>query len=193
MAINAIIQLYRAIPPTTEEDGKTTPRVQELDRQILAFSISRDNDCAKLYGHYAVIEGDKTSLYRHPICHLALNFCCGGGNDRWQIYQFVRSVYADFAPAHLQRIKSAIAHLPEPPAHASGAADEVSQQEGIAPSVPSSQDDSVFKQPALPLSVQLQQDNDRLEEQLRARDGEMEKLKEQVKKLLDKGTTKETT
>ncbi|KAL8938799.1 MAG: hypothetical protein Q9216_003699 [Gyalolechia sp. 2 TL-2023] len=189
IAVNALIQLYRAIPPVLEEDGNSKPRVQELDRQILAFSISHDNSTAKLYGHYPVVEGEKTSFYRYPIYDLNLEFRCG--NERWQFYQFVRSVYASFAPAHLKRIKSAIAQLPAPSAPAFDTADDIIQQEGIPPSIPSTQDDSVFKRPALPLSVKLQQDKDRLEEQIKKRDEEMEQLKKMVKILMDKVTVTE--
>ncbi|KAL9004627.1 MAG: hypothetical protein Q9188_002569 [Gyalolechia gomerana] len=198
VAVNAIVQLFRAIPPTIGEDGTTTPRVHELDRQILAFSISHDNAYVMLYGHYAVIEGDKTFFHRYPIFDSNLAF--RGGNKRWRFYQFVRSVYADFAPAHLKRIKSAIAQLPTPSAPVSDAVDDIIQQEGLPASVPSSLDDSVFKRPALPLSVQLQQDKDRLQDQLRESEEqakkdkeEMEQLKKMVKLLMDKVAVTETT
>jgi len=50
IAVNALVQLYRA-----------SSRV-ELDRTILAFSISHDHSMAKIYGHYALIEGESSSL-----------------------------------------------------------------------------------------------------------------------------------
>lgn len=186
VAVNALVQLFRAIPATVGEDGKTALRIQELHRQILAFSISHDNTSVKLYGHYAVIEGDKTSFYRYPILHSDLEF--RRGNEHWRSYQFVRSLYADFAPAHLKRIKSAIGQLPTPSAPASEAADDNIQQEGIPASVPSSsQDDGVFKRPSLPLSVQLQQDNDRLQdqmEQMKQAEEQMKKEMEQLKRMI---------
>ena len=42
-------------------------REKELDREILAFSISHDHTSVRIYGHYPVIKGDKTTFYRHPI------------------------------------------------------------------------------------------------------------------------------
>lgn len=213
VAVNAIVQLYKALPAVIGEDGETSIPVKELNRQILVFSISHDHSIVQLYGHYAVIEGDKTSFCRHPLYSLNLSFC--RGNERWKFYHFVRSVYTNFTPKHLKRIRSAVAQLPEPSTSITDD-DDVVQQEGIPPSIPSSQDDSVFKRPALPLSVQLQQDKDRLEEQvkrdqedknrleeqverdrqakdllqeqMRARDEEMRKLREQVKILLDRST-----
>ncbi|KAL8752114.1 MAG: hypothetical protein Q9184_005839 [Pyrenodesmia sp. 2 TL-2023] len=196
VAVNALVQLFRAVPPIVGEDGKTTLRTQELHRQILAFSISHDNTSVKLYGHYAAIEGDKTSFYRYPILQSDLEF--RGGDERWRYYQFVRSLYEDFAPAHLKRIRSAIAQLPTPSAPASESAEDNIQQDGIPPSVPSSQDDGVFKRPSLPLTVRLQQDNDRLQDQMEQMNKEREQLKkemEQLKKmiLMDKVTATEPT
>ncbi|KAL8906528.1 MAG: hypothetical protein Q9207_001966 [Kuettlingeria erythrocarpa] len=175
VALNALVQLFRAIPPTVGEGGKTTLRTQELHRQILAFSISHDNTSVKLYGHYVVIEGDKTSFYRYPILQSDLEF--RQDTEHWRYYQFVRSLYADFAPAHLKRVKSAIAQLPTLSGPESEVADDNIQQEGIPASVPSSQDDGVFKRPSLPLSVQLQQDKDRLLEQSKKDKEELEQLK----------------
>ncbi|KAL8924719.1 MAG: hypothetical protein Q9208_003909 [Pyrenodesmia sp. 3 TL-2023] len=179
VAVNALVQLFRAIPPTVGEDGKTTLRIQELHRQILAFSISHDNTSVKLYGHYAIIEGDKTSFYRYPIVQSDLEF--RRGNEHWRYYQFVRSLYADFAPAHLKRITSAIAQLPALPGPESEVADDNIQQEGTPASVPSSQDDGVFKRPSLPLSAQLQQDKDRLLEELE----QLKKLQQDKDRLLE--------
>ncbi|KAL9028148.1 MAG: hypothetical protein Q9196_003441 [Gyalolechia fulgens] len=196
VAVNALVQLYRAVPPIVGKDGKTTPRVQELDRQILAFSISHDHTYVMLYGHYAVIQGDKTSFHRHPIFDSNLGF--RGGHERWRFYQFVRSVYTDFVPAHLKRITSAVAQLPTPSAPVLDAGDEIIHQpEGVPASVPTSQDDSVFKRPALPLSVRLQQDKDRLEDQLRQSEEqaqkdreEMEQLKKKVEQLMNQVAVK---
>jgi hypothetical protein len=37
-------------------------RENELDRKILAFSIWHDHKSVRIYGHYPVIEGEKTTL-----------------------------------------------------------------------------------------------------------------------------------
>ncbi|KAI4147095.1 MAG: hypothetical protein LQ341_001877 [Variospora aurantia] len=138
----------------------------------------------KIYGHYAVIDGDKTSFYRHPIYQLKFNF--SHGNDRWSFYQFVRSVYAEFAPIHTRRIQSAIAQLPSPPASPPEDEDDM-QQEGL---VPSSQDDGVFKKPALPISVRLQQQVDRLQQE---KDEQKEMFNRMIKLLEDQLAAKTRT
>ncbi|KAL8655788.1 MAG: hypothetical protein Q9210_000676 [Variospora velana] len=179
VAVNALVQLFRAVPAATGQEEETRSRVQELDREVLAFSIAHDNSSAQIYGHYAVIDGDKTSFYRHPIYQLKFDF--SHGNDRWNFYQFVRSVYAEFAPIHMGRIQSAIAQLPSPPASLPEDEDDV-QQEGL---MPSSQDDAVFKMPPLPISVLVQRENDRLQremdEQIKAMDEQGKAMDEQAK------------
>ncbi|PQE18249.1 phosphatidylserine decarboxylase protein [Rutstroemia sp. NJR-2017a BBW] len=56
MAGRGIVELFRL-----------AKREKELHREILAFSISHDHRTVRIYGHYPVIEGEKTTFYRHPI------------------------------------------------------------------------------------------------------------------------------
>ena len=56
VAVRALIELFRLVK-----------REKELDREILAFSISYDYRSVRIYGYYPVIEADKTTFYRHPI------------------------------------------------------------------------------------------------------------------------------
>ncbi len=84
----------------------------ELHRTILAFSVSHDNEAVRIYGHYALIDGDNASFYRYPIHKFditALN-----GKDRWTAYNFTRNVYDMFVPIHLKRICSIVDKLPDP-------------------------------------------------------------------------------
>jgi hypothetical protein len=60
IAVRTLVVLYRAVK-----------REKELDREILAFSVSHDHTSVRIYGHYPVIEGDKTTFYRHPIREFA--------------------------------------------------------------------------------------------------------------------------
>ncbi|EEH11335.1 conserved hypothetical protein [Histoplasma capsulatum G186AR] len=39
----------------------------ELHRQILAFSVSHDHRDVRIYGHYPVVNGERTTYYRHSI------------------------------------------------------------------------------------------------------------------------------
>ncbi|OAP55866.1 hypothetical protein AYL99_10018 [Fonsecaea erecta] len=56
LAVRGVVELFRLVK-----------REKELHRKILAFSISHDNRSARIYGHYPVIEGKKTTFYRHAI------------------------------------------------------------------------------------------------------------------------------
>ncbi|KAL2048740.1 hypothetical protein ABVK25_010992 [Lepraria finkii] len=56
VAVRALVELFRSVK-----------REKELDREILAFSISQDYRSVRIYSYYPVIEADKTTFYRHPI------------------------------------------------------------------------------------------------------------------------------
>jgi len=56
LAVRGIVELFRLVK-----------REKELHREILAFSISHDHRTVRIYGHYPVINGPKTTFYRHPI------------------------------------------------------------------------------------------------------------------------------
>src|SRR5690606_18654870 len=56
LAVRATVELFRAVK-----------REDEVNRQILAFSVSHDHRTVRIYGHYAVIDTKDTKYYRHPI------------------------------------------------------------------------------------------------------------------------------
>ncbi len=62
IGVNAIVQLYKAASWDEEISWE-----KEINREVLTFSISNDNETVRIYGHYPVISGDKTSFHRHPI------------------------------------------------------------------------------------------------------------------------------
>ena len=98
-AVRGIVELYRAVK-----------RENELQREILAFSISHDHSTVRVDGHYALIEGDKTTFYRHPI--RKFDFTEQDGKEKWSAYTFTKNVYDIWMPIHVQRICSAIDELP---------------------------------------------------------------------------------
>ena len=55
-AVRAIVELFRPVK-----------REKELDREILASSISHHHRSVRIYGRYAVIEKKKTAFYPYPI------------------------------------------------------------------------------------------------------------------------------
>ncbi|RWA05436.1 hypothetical protein EKO27_g9669 [Xylaria grammica] len=99
MAARAVLELFRLVG-----------REDEVNRQILAFSISHDHRSVRLYGYYPVIDGKDTKYYRHPIHDFG--FTTLNGKDKWTAYQFIKNVYETWMPGHFKRIRSAIDQLP---------------------------------------------------------------------------------
>ena len=99
IAVRGVVELYRALE-----------REKELDREILAFSISHDHQSVQIYGHYPVIDGNHVTFYRHQI--RAFSFVDMDGKEKWTTYMFTRNVYDVWMPIHLARICSAIDQLP---------------------------------------------------------------------------------
>jgi hypothetical protein len=99
VAVRAVVELFRLVK-----------REIEVDREILAFSISHDNRTVRIYGHYPVINGKDTTYYRHPI--RTFDFTNEEGKDKWTAYKFTKSVYDIWMPTHFKRICSAIDQIP---------------------------------------------------------------------------------
>ena len=99
LAVRAIVELFRAIK-----------REDEVNRKILAFSVSHDHRSVRIYGHYPVITGKDIKYYRHPI-H-TFDFTALDGKDKWTAYRFTKNVYDTWMPAHFKNICSAIDQLP---------------------------------------------------------------------------------
>lgn len=100
LAVRGVVELYRAVG-----------REKEVDREILAFSIWHDPTSVRIYGHYAELDGQGTSYYRHPIRRF--DFTDQDGSDKWASYTFTKNVYEIWMPQHLERIGSAIDDHPE--------------------------------------------------------------------------------
>ncbi|EXJ79029.1 hypothetical protein A1O3_08530 [Capronia epimyces CBS 606.96] len=99
LAVRAVVELFRLVQ-----------REKELDREILAFSISHDHQSVRIYGHYPVIEATKTTFYRHPIRNFS--FTEREGKDKWTAYSFTKNIYRTWMPTHFKRLCSVIDALP---------------------------------------------------------------------------------
>ncbi|KAH7060921.1 hypothetical protein B0J12DRAFT_349532 [Macrophomina phaseolina] len=99
LAVRAVVELFRLVK-----------REKELDREILAFSVSHDHSNVRIYGHYPVIDGKDTKYYRYPIHKF--DFTIMGGKDKWTTYKFIKNVYDNWMPDHFKRICSAIDAIP---------------------------------------------------------------------------------
>jgi len=99
LAVRAVAELFRCVK-----------REDEINREILAFSVSHNDHIVQIFGHYAVIDGPKTTFYRHPI-H-TFDFTALDGRDKWTAYRFTTNVYNTWMPTHFKKICSAIDDLP---------------------------------------------------------------------------------
>jgi hypothetical protein len=102
MAVRGVVELLRLIK-----------REKELHREILTFSVSHDHRTVRIYSHYPVIDGNKTTFYRHPIHKFS--FTALDGKKKWTAYKFTKNVYDKWMPTHLKRICSVINNLPLDP------------------------------------------------------------------------------
>lgn len=102
LAVRAVVELFRLVG-----------RQKELDREIIAFSISHDHRNVRIYGHYAVIDANETTFYRHVVHEFS--FAALDGKEKWTVYKFTKNVYDVWMPTHLKRICSIIDTLPLDP------------------------------------------------------------------------------
>lgn len=102
MAVRGVVELFRLVK-----------REKELHREILAFSVSHNHQTVRIYGHYPVIDGNKTTFYRHPIHKF--DFTALDGKEKWTAYKFTKNVYDIWMPTHFERICSVIDDLPPDP------------------------------------------------------------------------------
>ncbi|KAF4585870.1 hypothetical protein GQ602_005175 [Ophiocordyceps camponoti-floridani] len=56
LAVRAVAELFGGVR-----------RAEEVDRQILGFSVSHDDQNVRIYGHYPVFQGKQIKYYRHLI------------------------------------------------------------------------------------------------------------------------------
>jgi hypothetical protein len=87
LSVRAIVELFRLVD-----------RAEELHRDIVAFSISHDNETLRIYGHFPVIEGTKTTYWRYPL--RKYDFTKRKGREKWTAYTFVKNIYDLWIPIH---------------------------------------------------------------------------------------------
>jgi hypothetical protein len=155
IAANAIIQLYKKIS-----------QAHELNQRILTVSVSHNNSTVKVYGHFARIEDDKITFFRHRIYVADFAADLAEADDAisrtsadfWKAYKIIRGVYQRFFPKHLERIASAVSKLRD------RALESFTSQLELDSSVEgaSSQGTERFKKPSLPPSSKIQQQNEKL-------------------------------
>jgi len=148
LAVRALVQLYRKVSAAEELDGK-----------VLVFSIAHDVSIIKIYGHFARIDGDTLTFFRHRlyIGDIATDL---RSESSCRAHKITRAIYDVFFPQHVARVKSALSRM-----RGSYQLDLVDGPHESTISR-SSQDDGRFKKPSFPSTTMLQQENERLHGQI---------------------------
>ena len=100
LAVRAVANLFQIVG-----------REMELNREILAFSISHDHRSVRIHGCYPIIDGKDIKYYRHPI--RTFDFTELDGREKWAAYKFTKNVYDIWVPTHFERLCSAIDEIPD--------------------------------------------------------------------------------
>jgi hypothetical protein len=102
----------RALLRIEQEADKYRPekKMESLNGQVLVFSISHDQQDARLYGHYAQVQGEKWTYYRYHI----QKFDLIKKEGLLAIHNAVRNILKAHLPEHVQRLQDALAALPDP-------------------------------------------------------------------------------
>lgn len=150
IAVRAVVQLYQNISAANE-----------VDRKILAFSVAHNDTTVNIFGHFATVEEQKLTFFRCRLYYGDLPA------DFAKPYNIIRAIYDVFFPQHLARIKGALDRMRgrELESFASQLDLDEDSQENAA-SQPSSQEQGKFKRPSLPSTDRIQQENDRLRDQI---------------------------
>ena len=183
---------------------------ESLLGKTLVYSISHDQNDARVWGHYALVEGEKWTYYRH---HIGKFDIAHEEKDLVALHNFARNVLTVYAPKLLKRLQNAIAALPISFTLSFSAGTmslEDDSQQGSQQS-PQGRDAEGFAIPVLPASagnksegqIEMKQEIERLrqeaerkrqeaerqrqeaERQRQETKQEMDGLKEQIKGLMD--------
>ncbi len=166
---------------------------ESLLGKILVYSISHDQKDARLYGHYALVEGEKWTYYRHHIRHFDI---AHEERDLLALHNFARNVLTVYAPKLLKRLQKATAALPVSSTLSFSAGtmnlEDDWQQGSQQPS--QGRDTEGFSTPVLPASTQKLFDEHKeqmdkllqqLEQQRKDNKEQMKQQKEQMERQMD--------
>ncbi|KAI9893585.1 MAG: hypothetical protein M1814_006381 [Vezdaea aestivalis] len=80
-----------------------------LNGQVLVYSLSHDQQDARLYGHFAVRKGGRWTYRRHRI----KKFDVTDLEDLRSLYNFIQNLLEKYAPDLVKRIQEVLASLPK--------------------------------------------------------------------------------
>jgi hypothetical protein len=108
VAVRAILRIEQEADKYREE-----AKLEELSGQILVYSISHDEQDVRLYGHYAIIQGEKWTYYRYRIDTFNI---LSSQRHLLSLYNFGQNVLKAHVLGHVERLKGALLAQPEPSA-----------------------------------------------------------------------------
>ena len=178
VAVKALLKLEQKADQYREDK-----QFESLLGRILVYSISHDQKDARLYGHYALVEGEKWTYYRHCIEKFDIG---RKERDLLALHNFARNVLTVYTPKLLEQLQKAIAALPVSSTLSFSAGtmnlEGDSQQGSQQPS--QARDAEGFVTPVLPASTQklFDEQMDKLLQQLQQQGQQMERQTEELKK-----------
>lgn len=188
VAVKALLKLEQKADQYREDT-----QFESLLGRILVYSISHDQKDARLYGHYALVEGERWIYHRHCIEKFDIG---RKEKDLLALHNFARNVLTLYAPKLLRRLQKAIAVLPVSSTLSSSSGTmnfEVDSQQGSQQFL-QGRDAEGFATPVLPASTQksmdkllqlLQDSKEREERRERQMQQQMEGKDNQIKELTD--------
>ena len=178
VAVKALLKIEQKA-----DQYRENKQFEKLLGKILVYSISHDHTDARLYGHYALVEGEKWTYHRHHIRRFDI---AHEEQDLLALHNFARNVITIYAPELLKRLRNAIAALPISSTLSSSAdtmnLEDPSQRSSQQPS--QGRDGEIFVTPGLPASAQRLLDAQK--EQMDRLFQQMEQQKEQQKEQMER-------
>ena len=147
--------------------------LDDLDEQILVWTIDMNHENVCIYGHYGKREKGELHYYRHRFKDVRLR----KQEERFFPYNFVRNIYRDFVPIHLARVKKALSRhrkkrLEAPPTlRPSDTMAAIDVPETFTETALLSQQVALLRQlnvQLVQLNVQLVQRNEQMEEEMKS-------------------------
>ena len=184
VAVKALLKLEQKADQYREDK-----QFESLLGKILIYSISHDQKNARLYGHYALVEGEKWTYYRHHITNFDIVY---KEMDLLALHNFARNILTVYAPERLKRLQEAIAALPISSTISFSAGtmslEDDSQQSSQQPS--QGRDAKGFATPVLSASTQKlfdaqKEQIDKLLQLMEQQKKQMEELKSEKRELLN--------
>ena len=176
VAIKALLKLEQI-----SDEYRDDKHANSLSGKVLVYSISHDQTNARVWGHYALMEGEQWIYYRYFIDSFDNAYKEG---DLLALHNLARKILTGYAPELLKRLQGAIAALPvlsTPPCPTSTISLEDSSQQGSQQ--PSH--DRGLEGLVVPVLTNGSGNESMLQQKMQRQEQENIELKERNKKLME--------